>query len=171
MALEVSIAKFIRELQQQQHEVPGSIEDTFVFQHMQELVSLYVKERLESCSDIRYNDELAKALIADEDFTDLLNGKHHEYVIRKHIRNIMKMYLTEVRRARLIGVTDRTQFSLALETVGFNMAAIDQHGSSGLCPLADKIRPRSIAPDGNVLAVVMMLVAIVGLFALMNKQR
>ena len=130
-----------------------------VFPGMESLVSAYIRENLEGCSDLKYNADLAKALIASEDFADLLSGHVNEYVIWKHLRDIVRLYVGEVNRSRPIRVSDRAKFGLHMETIGLNI------GWSN-----DSIGTRSLVPDGNTLAFIVLTFALVLLFTRTNAN-
>lgn len=64
-----------------------------LFPGMEALVSTFYREKLEGCSSKMYSPELAKSLIAAEDYSDLLGGHVDEYVIHKHLRSIVISYV------------------------------------------------------------------------------
>ncbi len=107
------------------------------------LITTFINENLSTCSDITYNLVLASYLVSLQDFQDLLSGPVDAYVIRKHVRSIMRMYVNEVNRARPIRVSDRVQFGIQMETVGLNIGRSSQYNSES----------RSILPDGNVIVL------------------
>jgi hypothetical protein len=111
---------------------------------MEKLVRAYVREKLEDCSDIQYNPELGKALIACENFGDLI-GHADNYIVRKHMRNLIRSYVTSVYHARPIQVKERTKFGVSMEYLGVNVGE-----STG---------GRSAVPDGNVLVLSMLTLA------------
>jgi hypothetical protein len=111
---------------------------------------LFIKENLSDCSDITYNEQLAKSIISVEDFSDLSSPDNmNEYVVRKHIRNIMKFYLTEVKRARKIEIKDKQKFGLHMESIGLNIG------------WSNETATKSYIPDGNVVVMAALTVMIV----------
>eukprot|EP00026_Physarum_polycephalum_P018652 Phypoly_transcript_20314.p1 GENE.Phypoly_transcript_20314~~Phypoly_transcript_20314.p1 ORF type:complete len:111 (+),score=6.28 Phypoly_transcript_20314:11-343(+) len=69
---EVQILAFIKSLNDEKSS-SGRIEENHLLAGMRDLIQCYIKEKLEDCSDIKYNDDLAKSLIAVQDFSDLLS--------------------------------------------------------------------------------------------------
>lgn len=43
-----------------------------LFDKMRAIIEAYVKEKIEDCTDLKFDDSLARSLIAVEDFSDLL---------------------------------------------------------------------------------------------------
>ena len=107
----------------------------------------YVESELGNITDIKFNDQLSKSLISVEDFSDVIQGEINEYIIRKHLREIMKLYLKSVSEVRKITVTDKAKFGFQMETIGLNIGYTTENQSS------------SKYPDGNtvVLSVVMVV--------------
>lgn len=117
---------------------------------MERLVEAFVRESLEPCSDISFNVNLAKSLISIEDFNDL-DGSTNEYVIRKHTRSIIRAYVSEVNKARPIGIKDKSAFGIHMESIGLNIGfSADSRGDA-----------RSAVPDGNVIVMSALTLTIV----------
>src|ERR1700693_556669 len=98
---ELLIHTFIQELKLNR---PNLEEFIYLAERLEEIIKAYIRENLESCSDIKYNVQLAKSIIAVEDFNDLLHAPN-EYVIRKHIRSIIRIYISEVSKSRQINIS------------------------------------------------------------------
>jgi hypothetical protein len=129
---------------------------------MNSLISSFIQDNLSGCSDIVYNENLAKPLIAIEDFSDLLQDTPpNEYVIRKHIRSFMKTYVAEVNKARPIGIKNKNQFGLQMESLGLNVGFTSEQSTHH--PL----------PDGNVVTLALLVFGVVaiGAFAVMASCR
>ncbi len=80
---------------------------------MEQLVTAFVKDSLEPCSDIKYDEKLVSSLLAAEDFEGLLSSSivgDPEYAIRKHLRSIIRAYMSSINQTKRIHVTDRAQF-------------------------------------------------------------
>lgn len=129
---------------------------------MVRLVEAFVRESLEPCSDVSFNATLAKSLIAIEDFNDL-DGAANEYLIRKHMRSIIRAYASEVNKARPIGIKDITTgtFGIHFESIGLNIGfSADSRGHGD-----------SRSADGNVIVMTALTLSIVVLvfIAYMNR--
>jgi hypothetical protein len=121
-----------------------------ILPRMEALVAAFVRDNLETTSDVVYNPDLAKSLVALEDFDDLLAGRFDEYAIRKHMRSIIRMYMGETNRAHPIKITDRAKFGIHMETIGLNIGwSNDTLGAS-----------RSLLPDGNVVVLALLTLAV-----------
>lgn len=81
-----------------------------------------------------------------------MQGNINDYFIRKHMRNIVKFYLTEVDRARPIKITDSTRFGRHMESLGLSLGY--QQNTSN----------RTLQPDGNVLVLSLLSAFLVFLF-------
>lgn len=127
----------------------------FIEENMEKLVHVYIHEKLEDCSDLKYRPDLAKALIAGEDFSDLI-ARANDYDVCKHMRSVIRAYVSEVNRARPIKVTDRAKFGVSMEYLGINIGGSAESTSGG----------RSVVPDGNMLVLSVMTVIIVALLTL-----
>lgn len=117
--------------------------------HSVELVlEAYIKENLVSSSNIKYNSELAKSMVAIEDFSELMSGREevNEYSLRKHLRNIVKFYLAETNKAHPIQVTDKTRFVLQLEALGLSLNMGQER--------------TWVPPDGNILVMSLLVLAL-----------
>lgn len=121
----------------------------FINDSMEKLMKAFVQQKLEDSSDLRYNSDLAQALICEQNFSDLVNHRNGGHLIRQHMRVLMRAYLVEVNRSRRIRVFDRAKFGAATEYLGITIE----------WPAFGERNPW---PDGNVLvlAVTVVVVAI-----------
>jgi hypothetical protein len=125
---------------------------------MEKLIHAFVRDNLEDCSDIKYNPQLAKSLLAVEDMSDLLDasrGPAVEYILRKHVRSVVRYYVEQVNNARPIAVTDKAKFRVRMESIGLNI------GWSQECD------SRRLMPDGNVIVMACLTFAL--LFLTLRK--
>lgn len=154
-SLELEIPKFIAELKSKKDRTESELE-LVIYTGMEKLINIFVGQNLSDCSDIKYNEQLAKSIIAIEDFHDLIKDSNpNEYTIRKHIRNIMKIYVGEVNRARKIIVNDKSKFGFQMESIGLNVGWTSETTSS-----------RNMTPDGNVLVLAGLTLAVLALVVL-----
>jgi hypothetical protein len=112
-----------------------------VLSSTEELTRLYIKDNVEKCTDVVFNQELAQCVIAVKDFADLLKPQEGrlalEYTARNHVRSVVRLYLSEVNKAHP-SETTKAQFGPLAETMGLRS---QESGS------------RSLVPDGNVLVM------------------
>ena len=91
---------------------------------------------------------MAKSIIALFDVNELrTNG--NEYVVRKYIRSILKTYVSEINKVRRIIVKDKAKFGIQMETMGLNIGFSSESSS------------RQFLPDGNVLVLSVLVLAII----------
>lgn len=88
-------------------------------QMMEEILKAFI-EGFSPVSDIVFNEDLAKVVLGHFTF-DEFRKQADEYVIRRHLRDVMRMYLTEVHRSRKIQVKDKEKFGFQLEAIGLNL--------------------------------------------------
>jgi len=121
----------------------------------EEIIQKFVEEKLSPYSNIKYNSELAKNLLAFEDLTDIFEDSNvDEYTVRKHIRDLLKAYISDVNNIHSIDIKDKQKFGFHLESVGLS--------------LANETSSRSIFPDGNV--IVLTIGLLVALFIALTKK-
>jgi len=113
---------------------------------MEALVSAFYREHLEGCSNKEYSPELAKSLIAAEDFSDVLGGQVDEYVIRKHLRSIVLSLFGDDKGP----IRKKNTFGIRLPSIGLVCGwSSDSSGAS-----------RSQLLDGNVIALIALTFAL-----------
>jgi hypothetical protein len=151
--MEIAIHKFISEFRSN-----PDIPDEELYYKFDEIIKANVDE-LSSCSDVRYVPNLAKTLIQITDFKELRETNANDYVLRKYIRSIMKMYLEQISKVREIKVKDKVLFRMPMEAIGFNIGFTTQ------------TTERSVIPDGNVLALMIGLIVITSLILLNNSKK
>lgn len=154
---------------------------------MEKLVTAFVKEKLETCSNIKYNSELVQSLLSADDLEDILNpafAANPEYAIRKHLRNIIRAYISVVNQQHPVKASNRTQLSLHLDTIGLSFGFSSD--ASGKCVFCRVVvlrslsvfmllclstcagTPRPYLPDGNMLAF-SLVTCLVVVLAFMRK--
>lgn len=136
--------------------------EAIVYPFMERLVQAFVHEKLEKCSDIRYNATLVQSLLVIGNFSDLIEGHANEYTIRKHVRDVIRMYIAQINKSRPIKVTDKALFGVHLEAVGLNIGWTQAHSGSS--------SERSLVPDGNVLVLAATAIMVVTVVLLMFKK-
>ena len=141
---ELAINQFIKEFRTAQWD------DATLTQKFKQLVKDHVEE-LEECSDMIYNASLARDIISSLDFGDLRSFGASNYVTRKYVKSVMKLYVQSVAKSRTIIAKDRTLFGLQMERYGINLGFTAESSAS------------SLTPDGNVLTVMAGLLVIVAL--------
>jgi hypothetical protein len=163
-SFEVELMKFIKALEPYRGPLtPSSGKvalEAIVYPFMERLVQAFVHEGLERCSDIRYNSALVQSLLAIENFSDLIEGHANEYTIRKHVRDVIRMYIAEVNKSRPIKVTDKAQFGVHLEAVGLNIGWMQASSGS----------ERSLVPDGNILVLAATTIVVMTIVLLIFKK-
>lgn len=95
--------------------------DDVVMPAFKQLGRTYIQEELSASSDIKYDEQLLKNVLSEENFNDLLDGGASEYVLRKHLRSVMKGYIRSVNAARTIQIKDKHRFGLQLERLGVSV--------------------------------------------------
>ena len=121
-----------------------------VFPGMEALVSAFYREHLEGCSNKKYSPELAKSLIAAEDFSDLFGGQVDEHVIRKHVRSIVLSLIGDDKGR----IRKKNTFGIRLPSIGlvFGWSSETSSDSSGAS--------RSQLLDGNVIVLIALTFAL-----------
>eukprot|EP00744_Colponema_vietnamica_P008205 GILI01011726.1.p1 GENE.GILI01011726.1~~GILI01011726.1.p1 ORF type:complete len:165 (-),score=20.94 GILI01011726.1:69-563(-) len=150
--LEKRIRNFITYLKAE-----GTKHAAAVYEGFEGLVKCYVEESLVPFSDINLNEEHLKNLVSCEDLDDLLRGEVNEYVIRKHLRSVVRLYVSEINKTRPINVRDRAQFGFQMESIGLNVG------------FNTSTEQRTSMPDGNVLVVSVLSFLVVAL-ALFSRR-
>lgn len=182
---EVAMLNLVRTLQASKRE-GASPADRLALVHdgMEKLVTAFVKDNLETCSNIKYNSELVQSLLSADDLEDPAFAANPEYAIRNHLRNIIRAYISVVNQHHPVKASDRTQLGLHLESIGLSFGfSSDASGKRIFCRVV-VLRflsvfillclstcagtPRSYLPDGNVLALCLVTCLVVVL-AFMRK--
>ena len=149
-SFELELNKFIREEK-------TDATDIMLIDGLDKLLKLYIEQELSESSDITYNETLVKSIIALFDVNELrTNG--NEYVVRKYIRSILKTYVSEINKVRRIIVKDKAKFGIQMETMGLNIGFSSESSS------------RQSLPDGNVLVLSVLVLAIVFLMSNTRKN-
>lgn len=141
LSYKLQLDKFIREDKSQ-------LADIVLFDKLENLLRLYIEQELSASSDVLYNMSLVKSIIALFDVTELRTCGN-EYVLRKYIRSILKTYVSEINKVRKIMVKDKAKFGVQMEYMGLNI---------GFSPDSSS---RSFFPDGNVLVLSLLVMAII----------
>ena len=152
---ELALKQFIADLNAKRNEAHEPALIHLIRNRMELLISDFIRKELEYSSDIKYNADLAKSLIAEADFADLARENADEYTIRRHMREILRAYVRDTQIARPIHVTDKTRFGFQMESLGLNIGF-----SAG----------QSLIPDGNVLVLSVTLVAVLALALLFHPH-
>jgi hypothetical protein len=150
MSYELLLASLSRTLAAASREVREAI----VLEGIEGLICAFVRENLEDCTDITYNPQLAKPLLAMEDLTDLLGGAGAtavEYTLRKHVRSVVGCYVGQVNTARPIAVKDKAKFVEHMECIGLSISRSQDSGF------------RRLMPDGNVVVMAILTLALAAL--------
>lgn len=108
---------------------------------MQGLVKQYIDE-ISISADFEQNDEILEAILATDNFREILCAKIDDYVVRKHIRDIMRCYLQAVGFTKKISVKDEVLFGLQMSSIGLNISLPTKRESDSC----------KYCPDGNVAA-------------------
>lgn len=86
---------------------------------MEKSVKAFIEEKLKDCSDVRYDPDVAKAIIRKEDFGDLVYRQTDKgFLVVRHIRSLIQAYILELQRSRGVRVPDPTKFGDALDSLG-----------------------------------------------------
>ena len=141
---ELAIFQFCKEIREKE------LSDDTIVMRVLELVKSHV-EVLESISDITFNEPLARTIILAVDYSGLNATKPFEHAVTKLLCLIMKVYVESVAKTQVIGVKNKTLFVLRMEQYGVSTGFRAETAS------------RSLFPDGNVLTVMVGMIAIVAL--------
>ena len=152
-SFELSLRKFIKDLKDKK-----SLEDAELKAAVRELVQQFISE-LRRTADIRVNEILLDEIIDTEDFKDLkrmLNENEiDEYIIRKHIRDIMKIFLHSAVASQELMIKDKTNFGLQLASLGLNIGLSTER----------EARSTNFSPDGNVVVLGLVTILVIALIA------
>jgi hypothetical protein len=147
---ELAIMQFVKDIKL------NSWSEEVLLDKFAKVLQLHIAE-LEECSDIVFNPKLARTLVSTVDFNELRTTEAFEYVVRKYVRSIMKLYVQNVSKARPIHVKDKTLFDLQMESYGINVGFTAETAS------------RSLTPDGNVIVVMIGILLIAALVVFRPK--
>jgi hypothetical protein len=142
--LELQIKAFITTHQQQyqlfrEKQLSNEDLELSIRDGMTRLIEQYVAS-LATSSDLTFNDDLAKSIVAMDDITDMF-GSVNEYTIRKHLRELLRAYITSTNQSRHITISDKAKFGFQMEHLGINIGYTTDS------------QARSSTPDGNVVVV------------------
>ena len=119
------------------------------------LVKQFIAE-LSVTADFEHNDEILDFILATENFHELVKSKVDDYIVRKHIRDIMKCYIQAVGDLKKISIKDETQFGVLLSAIGLYIGLSTKRESDS----------SKISPDGNVVVLSLLTLAIVAILLL-----
>ena len=141
---ELAIFQFCREIREKE------LSDDAIVMRVLKVVQSHV-EVLERISNIVFNEPLARTIILAVDYSELKSTKPFENAARKLLCLIMKVYVESVAKTQVIRVKNKTLFVLRMEQYGVSIGFRAETDS------------RSLFPDGNVLTVMVDMIAIVAL--------
>lgn len=151
-------------LDQWSHSSEGELK-ALINERISMLLETYVIKNIEPYTDITYNPELARDIVALVDCSDLVRDGAKQSVVRERVQNLIRLYMTQVNRIKPIVVTNRcVKFGFHLEALGFTLGYT-----------TDSSQPTRV-PDGNVVvltaaSVMMVAVLLITLFRHNLKQR
>ena len=151
---ELSLKRFINKLKKKEYKDKEEVKNAF-----EEVIGNYINENIVPNTDLKYNQELTKNLLAEEDLSDIFEkeGEIDEYTVRKNMRDIMKAYLLTVDRTHKFKITNKQKFGFHLESIGLTLGFNN-----------DPPEKKSLIPDGNVIVLTFGLLA--ALFITMMKK-
>jgi hypothetical protein len=161
--LEGTICEILEAVQHRPGQPNEIVSKGVILRMLEAVVAAYIRQNLEDCSDLRYSEDLAKSLVGLEDVTDLLNGRCNEYIIWKHLRSVVRLYVQEVNTCRPIAVTDSAKFDSRMEFLGLNVRRTSGSTSSSYY--------RDLLPEGNVLVMSILTAAAVTVGAFLWSRR
>jgi len=133
-----------------------------VKEKLRTLVKQYMIE-LQEYAEFELNDTILDQILSTEDLLEILKVSKlsgSEYVLRKHVRGIMKCYLDTVGGLSRIRIKDETNFGLQLASIGLTVG-MSTKGDTTL----------SHPPfDANVLVMAILTFAIVALIVLRPQK-
>lgn len=141
---ELAIIEFCREIREKE------LSDDMILMRVLKLVKSHV-EVLERISNIEFNEPLARTIILAVDYSELKSTKPFENAVRKLLCLIIKAYVQSVAKTQVVVVKNKTLFALCMEQFGVSIGFRAETAS------------RSLLPDGNVLTVMVGMIAIVAL--------
>ena len=145
---EIAIRQLAKQIQ-----TNSEVLDAEINSSIEKIIMLCVTD-LSKYSNLAYNEELVKELIGLLNLDELRESKETYSTIRKFVRDILQLYLEEMRQSQMLKVNDQNQFELRLRQLGI------------ILDFTKVSTDRSIIPDGNV--VVYSIAVVFSVFFLMG---
>jgi hypothetical protein len=125
------------------------------------LVMQFLRE-LNRSAEISIVDTVLDEILSTEDVGEIIKVSKlpgSEYVVRKHVRGVIKLYLESIEQIAGIRIKDETSFGIQLTSIGLNL---------GMTTKRDTTSPTSTL-DYNVVVMALLTFSIVAIALLKPK--